>query len=449
MAGSGPSFQLRVDGHIAEESIPFSELSSRLTSYGVSNDITVNSLMSGNRLIVHGKALVLSKGSPVSAHPVFTLQVDGRVAVKDVTEAEMTKLLSDYGVRREETSRALLAGQSQRVLGQMLKLDKSSPEAHASLTAQSEQVTEPPALEGLSKQPGLPAQTPYDASLQELMTRAKKLRKIALIYGSLALGLTAVGGVFYALSVFAEPATSIAHILVPDSLSSEFPSSENGGGGISGLADVETAISDIFESTLFKVISAATFVVGAVASVLQGRIFLIVPAGAVGMMPFVIGGILNGGNLLKSPSSEFSNALESRNLDQLEHLLISGQDSDITAISYVLAQVAVANGSPSKWIMQTAHDLQNLESKVTFTVPADTAYAIQAAAFGDDSESLSDHSKAYRQNALAESGEWNRNSVMALVLAGLFTMLATVHESIAQIIFRRVRRIGDLLLSLR
>ena len=55
----------------------------------------------------------------------------------------------------------------------------------------------------------------------------------------------------------------------------------------------------------------------------------------------------------------------------------------------------------------------------------------------------------HRQSALAEANDWKRNSFWALLLAGLFGVIATGHESIAQIIFRRVRRIGELLTPLR
>ncbi|KAI3488600.1 hypothetical protein L1887_47369 [Cichorium endivia] len=200
-------------------------------------------------------------------------------------------------------------------------------------------------------------------------------------------------------------------------------------------------------------ISAVAMIAGVGLAVITGRLFNIVPALMVGMMPHVMGaflGILDPGTAsTASKPSEFYSAVESKNLPTLQRLLSSREDLDEVARAYVLAQASVASGSSSKWVVLTAKNLREGKIKGNFAVPAGIAYAIEATALGPESPSLSDRAEQHRQSALAEAGNWKRNSFWALLLAGLFGVIATGHESIAQIIFRRVRRIGELLTPLR
>ncbi|MBA1264897.1 tellurite resistance protein [Pseudomonas aeruginosa] len=455
-------FRLRVDGLVAEENIPVAQLSGLLNDYGVVKDSTLNRLMAGQSERVLGQELELSRQTPEGAPRLYTLLVDGKVAAKDVPDAELEKLLANYGARRKEISRGLVAGKTQRVLGQDLKLLPQAVGHTVHVTAQHEQATteaiaEPTAPKAPRAQPEsappATAPTPFDAPLQELILRAKKLRKGTLIYGGTALGLAIFGGVFYALGIAAEPTTAIDQILVPDAIAKAFQASGHEGGGIGGLMGVESAVDSILNSTALKMISAVAMIAGIGLAVITGRIINIVPAVMIGMMPHVMGaflGILDPGTTsTASKPSEFYSAVESKNLPTLQRLLSSREDLDEVARAYVLAQASVAGGSSSKWVVLTAKNLREGKIKGNFAVPAGIAYAIEATALGPESPSLSDRAEQHRQSALAEAGNWKRNSFWALLLAGLFGVIATGHESIAQIIFRRVRRIGELLTPLR
>ncbi|MBK3467920.1 MULTISPECIES: tellurite resistance protein [Pseudomonas] len=452
-------FRLRVDGLVAEENIPVAQLSGLLNDYGVVKDSTLNRLMAGQSERVLGQELELSRQTPEVAPRLYTLLVDGKVAAKDVPDAELEKLLANYGARRKEISRGLVAGKTQRVLGQDLKLLTQAVGHTVHVNAQHEQSTteaiaEPTAPKAPRAQPEsappATAPTPFDAPLQELISRAKKLRKGTLIYGGTALGLAIFGGVFYALGIAAEPTTAIDQILVPDAIAMAFQTSGHAGDGIGGLMGVESVVDSILNSTALKMISAVAMIAGVGLAVITGRLFNIVPALMVGMMPHVMGafmGILDPGTTSKP--SEFYSAVESKNLPTLQRLLSSREDLDEVAKAYVLAQASVAEGSSSKWVVLTAKNLREGKIKGNFAVPAGIAYAIEATALGQESQSLSDRAEQHRQSALAEANDWKRNSFWALLLAGLFGVIATGHESIAQIIFRRVRRIGELLTPLR
>ncbi|MDX3997639.1 hypothetical protein QYP02_31990 [Pseudomonas aeruginosa] len=455
-------FRLRVDGLVAKENIPLAQLSSLLNDYGVVEDSTLNRLMAGQTERVLGQELELSRQTPEVDPQLYTLLVDGKVAAKDVPDAELDKLLANYGARRKEISRGLVAGKTQRVLGQDLKLLRQPVGQPVHATAKHEQASNEAKAESTAPkthraqpEPALPAKapTPFDAPLQELISRAKKLRKGTLIYGGTALGLAVFGGVFYALGIAAEPTTAIDQILVPDAIAKAFQASGHEGGGIGGLMGVESAVDSILNSTALKMISAVAMIAGIALAVITGRIFNIVPAVMVGMMPHVMGaflGILDPGTAsTASKPSEFYSAVESKNLPTLQRLLSSREDLDEVARAYVLAQASVASGSSSKWVVLTAKNLREGKIKGNFAVPAGIAYAIEATALGPESPSLSDRAEQHRQSALAEAGNWKRNSFWALLLAGLFGVIATGHESIAQIIFRRVRRIGELLTPLR
>lgn len=455
-------FRLRVDGLVAKENIPLAQLSSLLNDYGVVEDSTLNRLMAGQTERVLGQELELSRQTPEVDPQLYTLLVDGKVAAKDVPDAELDKLLANYGARRKEISRGLVAGKTQRVLGQDLKLLRQTVGQTVHVTAKHEQATteaiaEPTAPKAPRAQPepalSPKAPTPFDAPLQELISRAKKLRKGTLIYGGTALGLAIFGGVFYALGIAAEPTTAIDQILVPDAIAKAFQTSGHAGDGIGGLMGVESVVDSILNSTALKMISAVAMIAGVGLAVITGRLFNIVPALMVGMMPHVMGaflGILDPGTAsTASKPSEFYSAVESKNLPTLQRLLSSREDLDEVARAYVLAQASVASGSSSKWVVLTAKNLREGKIKGNFAVPAGIAYAIEATALGPESPSLSDRAEQHRQSALAEAGNWKRNSFWALLLAGLFGVIATGHESIAQIIFRRVRRIGELLTPLR
>ncbi len=455
-------FRLRVDGLVAKENIPLAQLSSLLNDYGVVEDSTLNRLMAGQTERVLGQELELSRQTPEVDPQLYTLLVDGKVAAKDVPDAELDKLLANYGARRKEISRGLVAGKTQRVLGQDLKLLRQPVGQPVHATAKHEQASNEAKAESTAPkthraqpEPALPAKapTPFDAPLQELISRAKKLRKGTLIYGGTALGLAVFGGVFYALGIAAEPTTAIDQILVPDAIAKAFQASGHEGGGIGGLMGVESAVDSILNSTALKMISAVAMIAGIGLAVITGRIINIVPAVMIGMMPHVMGaflGILDPGTTsTASKPSEFYSAVESKNLPTLQRLLSSREDLDEVARAYVLAQASVAGGSSSKWVVLTAKNLREGKIKGNFAVPAGIAYAIEATALGPESPSLSDRAEQHRQSALAAAGNWKRNSFWALLLAGLFGVIATGHESIAQIIFRRVRRIGELLTPLR
>jgi len=240
-------FRLRVDGLVSKENIPLAQLSSLLNDYGVVEDSTLNRLMAGQTERVLGQELELSRQTPEVDPQLYTLLVDGKVAAKDVPDAELDKLLANYGARRKELSRGLVAGKTQRVLGQDLKLLRQPVGQTVHVTAKHEQASNEAKAEPTAQkthraqpEPALPAKapTPFDAPLQELISRAKKLRKGTLIYGGTALGLAVFGGVFYALGIAAEPTTAIDQILVPDAIAKAFQASGHEGGGIGGLMGV-------------------------------------------------------------------------------------------------------------------------------------------------------------------------------------------------------------------
>ena len=459
MTEKAQMFLLRVDGLVAAENVPLAQLSSLLAEHGVVQDSTVNRLMAGQRERVLGQELEISRQSSEIEPRLYTLHVDGKVSKTNVPDAELAKLLESYGARRKDVSRALVAGKTQRVLGQNLKLSRQQASQTAPVIAEREPAAiaanaeqeEPKAHKAKSESPPpAKAPTPFDAPLQELFSRAKKLRKGSLIFGGVALALAVLGGIFYALGVAAEPTTAIDQILVPDAITQAFPTGRSAGGGLIGLEGVESTLSSILNSTLLRVFTAIVMLMGIVAAVLTGRYSHILPAMMIGAMPTVMGSIVDIGETgAPSKQSEFYSAVESKDLPVLLHLLGSRQDLDEIAKAYVLAQASIADGRASKWVGLTAKNLREGKIKDRFAVPAGVAYAIEATALGPESQSLSERAEQHRQSALAEAGDWKRNSLWALLLAGLFGVIATGHESIAQIIFRRVRRIGELLTPLR
>jgi len=459
MTEKAQMFLLRVDGLVAAENVPLAQLSSLLAEHGVVQDSTVNRLMAGQRERVLGQELEISRQSSEIEPRLYTLHVDGKVVKTNVPDAELTKLLESYGARRKDVARALVAGKTQRVLGQNLKLSRQQAvqtapaiveRGPAALAANAEQ-EEPKAHRAKSESPPpAKAPTPFDAALQELISRAKKLRKGTLIYGGTALGLAIFGGVFYALGIAAEPTTAIDQILVPDAIAKTFQTSGHAGDGIGGLNGVESVLGSILNSTALKMISAVVMIMGVGAAILTQRVSHIIPAMMIGTMPYAMGMILDGGDsATTSKPNEFYAAVESKNMLALQRLLSSREDLDMMARAYVLAQASVAGGNSSKWVVLTAKNLREGKIKGDFSVPAGIAYAIEATALGPESPSLSERAEQHRQSALAEASDWKRNSFWALLLAGLFGVIATGHESIAQIIFRRVRRIGELLTPLR
>lgn len=452
-------FLLRVDGLVAAENVPLAQLSSLLAEHGVVQDSTVSRLMAGQRERVLGQELEISRQSSEIEPRLYTLHVDGKVVKTNVPDAELAKLLESYGARRKDLSRALVAGKTQRVLGQNLKLSRqqaaqtapvTSPREPAAMAASAE--PEAPKALGAKSESSPPAKapTPFDASLQELISRAKKLRKGTLIYGGTALGLAIFGGVFYALGIAAEPTTAIDQILVPDAITQAFPTASGAGGGLIGLEGVESTLSSILNSTWLRGFTAIMMIMGVGVAVITGRFSHILPAMMIGAMPTLMGSIIDIGDKgAPSKPSEFYSAVESKDLPVLQHLLGTRQDLDEIAKAYVLAQASIADGRASKWVGLTAKNLREGRIKDRFAVPAGVAYAIEATALGPESQSLSERAEQHRQSALAEASDWKRNSLWALLLAGLFGVIATGHESIAQIIFRRVRRIGELLTPLR
>jgi hypothetical protein len=386
---------------------------------------------------------------------LFRLRVDGKVAETNVPDNELADRLRKYGVQRKGTLDRLLTGQTQRVLGQDLELLELMREPgkqvkplpvllEVGTSAPAEAKPESPKPVQSQSKPAPP--TPFDAPLQELTSRAKKLRRGTLIYGGTALGLAVFGGVFYALGIAAEPTTAIDQILVPDAIAKAFQTSGHAGDGIGGLNGVESVLGSILNSTALKMISAVAMIMGVGAAILTQRVSHIIPAMMIGTMPYAMGMILDGGDsATTSKPNEFYAAVESKNLPTLQRLLSSREDLDEVAKAYVLAQASVAEGSSSKWVVLTAKNLREGKIKADFSVPAGIAYAIEATALGPESQSLSARAEQHRQSTLAEASDWKRNSVWALLLAGVFGVIATGHESIAQIIFRRVQRISKLL----
>lgn len=450
-------YQLRVDGLVAEENIPVAQLSGLLNSYGVVKDDTVNRLMAGQRQQVLGQVLELSRQAPEFPSGVYTLLVNGRVAAKDVPDAKLAKLLASYGARKKETTRSLVAGLTRRVLGQDLKLLHQADEKTVQITSNQEQPTIKPVAEPTAlvpnrthTEPDLPARapkspTPFDAALQELTTRAKKLRKGTLIFGATALALAVLGGVLYSVGIAVEPTTTIHQILVPDAVAKAFQSLENAGVGISNLGGVSTVVEELLGGVAFRVGSLIVMVIGMAFSILAGRYINVLPCIMVGLAPQVLGTLLgfSDGQTTSKPD-EFASAIESKNLSTLQRLLSSRADIDDVAKAYVLAQASVADGRSTRWVVETVRNLREGKNEGSFTVPSSVAYAIEATDLGQDAK-LSDKAEQHRQNALAEARDWKRKSVWALLLAGVLGVVATGHESIAQIIFRRVRRISKLL----
>lgn len=450
-------YQLRVDGLVAEENIPVAQLSGLLNSYGVVRDDTLNRLMAGQRQQVLGQVLELSRQAPEFASGVYTLLVNGRVAAKDVPDAKLAKLLASYGASKKETTRSLVAGLTRRVLGQDLKLlhqgDGQTAEKtsnHALPTTKA--VAEPTALipNRTQTEPDLPARapkapTPFDAPLQELLMRAKKLRKGTLIFGVSALVLALLGGVLYSVGIAVEPTTTIHHILVPDTVAKAFQSVENAGVGLTSTGNVSIIAEELFGGVAFRVVCLIAMVMGMAFSILAGRYLNAIPYIMVGIAPQLLGTILGFGDVqTTSKPNEFASAIESKNLSTLQRLLSSRADIDDVAKAYVLAQASVADGRSTRWVVETVRNLREGKNEGSFTVPSSVAYAIEATDLGQDAK-LSDKAEQHRQNALAEARDWKRKSIWALLLAGVLGVVATGHESIAQIIFRRVRRISKLL----
>ena len=389
---------------------------------------------------------------------LFRLRVDGKVAEINVPANELADRLSKYGVQRKDTLDRLLAGQTQRVLGQNLELleglrsgEQAEPlpvEPEPATSTKAEAQPKPPKRVQSQSKPAPP--TPFDGALQELTSRAKKLRKGTLIYGGTALGLAILGGVFYALGLAAEPSTAIDQILVPGAIAKAFQTAGHAGGGIGGLMGVESVVGSILNSTALKMLSAVAMILGVGAAIFTQRVSHIIPAMMIGTMPYAMGMFIEGGDsATTSKPNEFFAAVESKNMSTLQRLLSSREDLDEMARAYVLAQASIVDGSSSQWVVLTAKNLREGKINGSFAVPASVDYAIEATALGPESPSLSDRAKQYRQSALADASDWKRNSFWTLLLAGLLCAIATGHESIAQVIFRRVRRIGQLLTPAR
>ncbi|CAM3181679.1 tellurite resistance protein [Pseudomonas floridensis] len=389
---------------------------------------------------------------------LFRLRVDGNVAEINVPANELADRLSKYGVQRKDTLDRLLAGQTQRVLGQNLELlevlrsgEQAEPlpvEPERATSTKAEAQPKPPKRVQSQSKPAPP--TPFDGALQELTSRAKKLRKGTLIYGGTALGLAILGGVFYALGLAAEPSTAIDQILVPGAIAKAFQTADHAGGGIGGLMGGESVVGSILNSTALKMLSAVAMIAGVGAAIFTQRVSHIIPAMMIGTMPYAIGMFIEvGDSATTSKPNEFFAAVESKKMSTLQRLLSSREDLDEMARAYVLAQASIVDGSSSQWVVLTAKNLREGKINDSFAVPASVAYAIEATALGPESPSLSDRAKQHRLSALADASEWKRNSFWTLLLAGFLCAIATGHESIAQVIFRRVRRIGQLLTPAR
>ena len=455
MTEKAQMFLLRVDGLVAAENVPFAQLASLLAKYGVVQDSTVNRLMEGQRERVLGQELEISRQSSEIEPRLYTLHVDGKVAKTNVPDAELANLLESYGARRKDLSRALVAGKTQRVLGQNLKLSRQQSAQTAPVIEDRELAAiaanakqEGPKAHRAKSESPLPARAPttFDAPLQELINRAKKLRKGTLMFGGAALALAVLGGIFYALGVAAEPTTAIDQILVPDAITLAFPSASSADSDHMGLPGIESTLSSLFNSTLVSVLSGVVMLVGVGAAVITRRYSHVIPAMIIGTIPTVLGtyvDFIETGT--PSEPSEFYSAVKSKDLPVLQHLLGSRQDLDEVAKAYVLAQASIADGRASKWVGLTAKNLREGKIKDRFAVPAGVAYAIEATELGPESPYLSEQAVQHREKTLAKASDRKRISFWTLLLAGLFGLTASGHESIAQIIFRRVRRISKLL----
>lgn len=201
---------------------------------------------------------------------------------------------------------------------------------------------------------------------------------------------------------------------------------------------------------MLRWLAGIALIFGIGVAVLTGRLTMIFPALMLGTMPYVLEAIIG----TVDPESErspnpFYAAIATKNFASLEQILGSRTDLDDGAKAYVLAQASVVAGETSKWIPRAAKSLQDSSYSERLEVPAAVAYAIEATVHGPDSPSLSTKADGYRQEALADAQKWKHNSYWALLLAGLFGFLFIGTESIAQIISRRIKRIGELLTPLR
>lgn len=425
---------------------------------------------------------------------LFRLLVDGKVAVSDVPENELASLLRKYGVMHEPTLHQLKEGHTRRLLGQMLQVQQNitgqqeaSPEqpmpaAAAAVVPEGTKINKPEIPEQRPYNPNTnlvaeklqadwskggdkaniaqvaeehypPVQKqaslgPYEAPVQELNGRAKKLRKGTQLYGAAGLVLAFIGVIFLFVGIAYEPYAGIDQILVPEVIAKAFPSTDTG-----GMFEASSAIaaafdiSGIFGSTVFRFISALAMVAGIAMAVLNGRLSMMVPGVMMGAMPFIFSTVFESVSFEDRPAnsspSHFQAAIDSKNLASLQSILVVREDLDEVARAYVLAQASVGSDVVSKWVGETAKNLR--DGNNSFPVPGYVAYAIEAAAVGPDSPDLSDEANGYRQGALADEIKWKRNSFWTLLLAGILGVVATGHEALAQIIFRRVRRIGELL----
>lgn len=340
----------------------------------------------------------------------YTLFVDGKAKASDIPEAEMGRLMKKYGVDSEQTLSLLLQGVEERVWGQDLRLVSASKSARNQA-----------------------ARAPYDDVLNSLSVRSEYLNSKAIQAGGTAAVAAVIGGILYFSGVLTEPSVHIYAISVPPDIESAFSNS-----AFPGAAE---QIKQFFEGSVFRGIAIGTAMVGGLLGIMSGALERMIPPLMIALSPLAVPVVIDA-TFPDPEKSAFHEAVTTKDVPALELALSRAGISSIDA-TYVLAQAAIANDGPEKWVIQAAQNLK--ESNYSFEVDPDVAHVIEMAAAGNDSASLSEASRQHVDSIETTAGMLKTGGAVMFVAAGLIGLLGAGKAGLAAIINRRVRRINKLL----
>jgi len=337
-------------------------------------------------------------------------QSDSSYLAADVPEAELGRLMQQYGVNSDQTLSLLLQGVEKRLLGQDLRLVSASGSARSQA-----------------------ARAPYDDGLNALSVRSEYLNSKAIQAGGTAAIAAVIGGILYFGGVLTEPSIHIYTISVPPDIESVFSNS-----AFPGAAD---QIKQFFEGPAFRSIAIGTAMVGGLLAILSGALERMVPPLILALSPLAVP-IAIDATFPDPEKSAFHEALSTKDVPALELTLSRAGISSLDA-SYILAQAAIANDGLEKWVIQAAQNLK--EDNYSFEVDPDVAHVIEMAAAGNDSASLSEASRQHVDSIETSAGMFKTGGAVMFVAAGLIGLLGAGKAGLAAIINRRVRRINKML----
>lgn len=366
----------------------------------------------------------------------YSIVVNGNVAAMEVPADKILPALKKYGVGREQTVFTLLRGKEQRVYGQDIRLIASD-----SLGVIEPSAEQKPMPEAEPVQEANPQLSQYTFILGDLKQRASRFHSRAVTSGIVAGVAAFLGGMLYVVGVTIEPTVGINNIAIPPEVAQVFSENET------SAYKFETAplavVNMIFNTMQPFVVALAMISLGFSAITARWQHF--------GSSVLILMGVLVTPILLdeiipstQSPEADqFFELVEAQDLTKLEGYIASRADVNDKDSTYLLAQVAIAQGVSSPSIGKAAQHLR--AGEFTFEVEPRIAYAIESAAHGAGSSALSESSKEYAQSSSATAERLKYVGVLALVAGALAGLYSAVKGLMSLTIRRRLDRISDIL----